>query len=398
MAFFYLFALLPLVVWGILLFISERRINVLEAILGSAAAFLLASGAQAFTVFMIPQDTETWSGYLTEATYYPAWTEYYEYEVDRTEYYQDTEYYTDSKGNSQSRTVTKSRQVFDHWEPTTANHGPSWSAEATYGTESAGYSLESWRYEDVKVKWRATPVAKKGDRSIWLHHNSRLLAGDPNDYEITPGAEAVFYPVTQVHHFENRLLGAPTLYRYEEVPQGTPVFPWPNNPDLWNSDRSLGTAAQVFPGTLWDQLNAQLGPQKKVNLIACGFMGTDATLGHLQEAAWRGGKKNDLVLCFGGPDPRNPTWAYVFGWTESAGVKRELEALLLQGKLSPLIFPEIAKIVSTRYVLKHFEKDFEYVSVQPPLWYYISYVVVLIVTQVILHVVFWKVTVELPKS
>jgi len=110
------------------------------------------------------------------------------------------------------------------------------------------------------------------------------------------------------------------------------VFEYPQNKNWQSSDRLLGRARSDFNLLEWDKVNSRLGPSKKVNVIAVGFEAdSDSILGQYQEAKWAGGKKNDLVICYGG-QPGKAAWVYVFGWTESEGVKRDLESLFIKAE------------------------------------------------------------------
>ena len=223
---------------------------------------------------------------------------------------------------------------------------------------------------------------------MFLHHNSRMISGDPHDYG-TVNTVGYVYPVTTTAQYENRIQVAPNLYQFEQVPPDAKVYDWPANPDQFRSDRLIGSANGAFATLAWDQLNARLGPVKKVNLIAIGF-GREAPsmLAHQQEAKWQGGKKNDLVLCFGGGTSlTKPAWTYVFGWTDKAIVKRNLETLLLNTQLNDALIPAIEKEIVANYELKDFEEAFKHIEVTPPLKWYLWFIATLALTQAALHVV-----------
>jgi len=98
-----------------------------------------------------------------------------------------------------------------------------------------------------------------------------------------------------------------------------------------------------------------------------------------QEAAWVGGKKNDLVICFGG-GPEKPTWVSVFGWTEKEDCKRNIESLVLQKGFVKDVLPEIEKEVVANYQIKDWSK-FDYLEIEPGFLAYVIILVVFLVTQ-----------------
>ena len=139
----------------------------------------------------------------------------------------------------------------------------------------------------------------------------------------------------------------------------------------------VGEAKRLIDNYKWDCMNSGLGPVKKVNVIIIGFPpGSVETLAKYQEAKWIGGKKNDLVLCYGVyAPPEDPntidwskaTWAYVFGWTESEDVKQNLKEMLLNSPVDSELIPKIEEEISKNYRIKDWSK-LDYVAVEPPFW------------------------------
>jgi hypothetical protein len=116
-----------------------------------------------------------------------------------------------------------------------------------------------------------------------------------------------------------------------------------------------------------------------VNVILIGFGDKDASVAQLQEAKWFGGKKNDLVLCYGGAGVKTE-WAVVFGWTEQELVKRNLETILLENTVNTEILPRIESEIRANYVIKDWTK-FDYIAVSPPWWGFLILCVVMIAAQ-----------------
>jgi hypothetical protein len=360
---FFLLSLIPIAVWGFQ-WLFNKRVVWQEAAIGTGVALLTA------TIFcmieaggaFVPSDTEVWSDRVNYAQHQPPWVEYYEYAVYRTETYTTT----DSKGNVQLHT----RQVFDHWQPTTERHDDNWWVNSRLES----IDVNSGRYEDIKKEFGSFSSVD-GSRSTFKH-NSHMISGSPYD-ERTQNVTGYIYPIAANRKFENRLLKAKdTLYSFQEVPieQARKLFEWPKIlANQFETNRLLGSAKNFWDGRQWDQMNAVLGPTKNVNLIAIGFpAGTALETGMLQERYWKGGKKNDLVLTFGG-DPNKPEWAYVFGWTEKELVKRLLENRLREGTAT---IDEISSVVRAEYQLLPFEEKFAHIEIETPWWYYLIFFVV----------------------
>jgi hypothetical protein len=376
MYFLYIIALLAIAVGGILWY-TDRNITLQEWLGGGATALGLAIIFNIIIVINIHSkmdDTETWSGQITEARHYSAWLEYYEEAVYRTEYYTTT----DSKGHEEEH----SRQVFDHWESEHRQHHDTYKCQSDINTS---YDIDAGKFAYFVQKFgQQQAVAGKRTTS---EHASRMVSGDPNDY-VAVNVNHWIEPVTTIKHFENRIKATPNLFQFSKVPSTIKVFPWPNNPDWDHSDRLQGTAARLIDHYQFDVLNTKLGGSKKVNLILIGFGDNGLDYGQYQQAAYLGGKKNDLVMCFGGGSKTNhANWSYVFGYTERDIVKQNLQTLLLDNPINDTLLPKIEAEVRKNYEIKDWKK-FNYISVEPNPEIYFWYVGIMLVVQFILYIVF----------
>ena len=362
--------MVPLIIGGIL-FIFNKEVHWGEWIMGGAAAFILAAIMHSVAIFGMTADVETWSGQIVESREYSAWHEYYEYAVYRTEYYTETESYTDSNGQTQTRTVTHSRQVFDHWEPTSRWHNISWEC---YSNLSTSYGIDEKFHKHLEVKFNDRhPVP--GQRTTG-EHNSRMIGGDPNDY-VASNKTGWVQPITKKMAFENRIKAAPSVFSFVKPPPNT-VFAYPENNHPFISNRLLGSAA-LIDVLAFDQMNARLGPRKLVNVVMVGFNDKGSEYGQMQQAEWIGGKKNDIVITFGGSN-KKPSWAFVFGWTEKDIVKRNIESIILEHGAVTETLPLIEEEIKKNYALKDWSR-FDYIQIQPPTWSYVTFICLMIVTQ-----------------
>lgn len=372
MIFLYLLALVPIAIGGAL-WIFNHKVNLTEWIVGSVLALVTSATMHIIAARGMTDDIQTMSGQIVSARNFSAWTEYYEYAVYRTEYYTDTETYTDSKGKTRTRTVHKSRQVFDHWQPSTRYHNQHWESYSNIDTE---YSIDENEYIGLRNKFNHEhPIAGKRSTS---DHNSRMIAGDPNDY-VLENKTGWIQPVTKLVHWTNAVKGAgPTTFSFVEVPENAPVYEWPENPNPHASNRVIGAPINTLA---WDQMNAILGPKKRVNVIIINFRDKDSSIVNLQRAKWIGGKKNDLVLAYGFKDG-SVTWSECFGWTESETVKSNLKSLLMTHKIDDAIIPLVMDEIIKNYKYRDFEKDFDYLDIEPRLCHYLWTIGIMLFTQI----------------
>lgn len=346
MLFCYLISIIPLIIGGIL-WIKKKEINLWEWLAGGLSGFVLTGIFHLIAFHGMTADTETWSGEVTGATFYPYWMEYYT----------TTTTSTDADGNT---TTT----VHHHWVP----HPEEWEVDTNIGS----FNISQTKYNELRGKFGGRQDTHRAYKSNFHH-------GDPNIYQLV-NTTSWIEPVTQPRHFTNRVKAAPTTFSYPKVTD-TRVFEYPENEDRFVSDRLLGTA-NVINKREFDLLNSRLGPTKKVNIIMVGYpAGVGMDVAFQQEAKWIGGKKNDLVICFGGTTPSKPEWVKVFGWSESYEAKNNIETIVGTNGVSNKVLPLIEKEIMSNYTKKDWKK-FDYISVPTPFWVYPSVILTMIATQI----------------
>ena len=101
----------------------------------------------------------------------------------------------------------------------------------------------------------------------------------------------------------------------------------------------MGTVQKDIDWLKFDQMNARLGPVKKVNVI---LVGTKADNFEYIKSKWLNGKKNDIVILFsGGSKTSRPERTLVFSWSESELCKKNLQSILLENNLNDDLLPLI---------------------------------------------------------
>jgi hypothetical protein len=353
----YLFPLLPLVI-GAILWVVNKKVVWFEWLLGTACAFVIVGIFHILILHCMTTDSETWSGRVIRSIHHPFW------HAD----WWETETYTVTTGSGENqRTETKTRMVHK-----SEDHSPYWECVVNYGKNTEIYRIDESEFKQHCNVFNVTqPKSVEGFRPHFDH-------GDKNDYWAENKNNATI-PAHKVVGFTNRVKACQSTFSYSSVPKDIPVFIYPESNDWRQSNRLLGTSKKHFSITAWDSLNSELGPRKKVNLIAVGFT-KDSMLGQYQEAKWFGGKKNDVVICYGPLNDGKPEWAYCFGWTERNIVKKNLETLFLEKTPNDKLIPLIREEILANYEIKDWKK-FDYLSVEPPGWSYGALLGVMLVTQ-----------------
>jgi hypothetical protein len=219
-------------------------------------------------------------------------------------------------------------------------------------------------------------IEKSGKQSTY--HGGTLSKGDNSIYTVSNKTKWI-EPVTIIKHFSNRLKAAPTTFSFAKVPTNIPVYNWPKNPNWFQSERLINEAN--INKLQFDQMNSRLGPTRRVNVIMINFGTQDVSIAEWQKAKWIGGKKNDLVLCYGQVQTNHVAqWAIVFGWTERELCKANLQTILLTYPINDDILSRIETEIKTSYIIKDWSK-FDYIQIEPRPWVYPIYLLVLLVIQ-----------------
>lgn len=364
MWFFYVFALLPVLVGAFLLW-KDEEVVWWEWLTSAGVAFLIAVIMHMTAVWGMTSDVETWSGVITKVSHMPRWVEEYQQAHTRR-----VATGRDKDGNTTYTTET-------YYTTEHATHPEHWEATRNFGTYEDDINIERHEFDDITKKFGGR-IEEDGSQSCT--HGGHFDGGDNGIYSAFNYTGYV-EPTTTTRSFENRVKAAPSVFSFTKVPTNINVYPWPNNPDWRKSDRLLGTATVLVDRYKWDCMNSSLGPRKRVNVILVGFGKEPADYAQYQQAKWIGGKKNDLVLCFGGATRNQPAqWSYVFGWTENEMVKKNLQTILLQNPINDNIIPLIAEEVAKNYVIKDWHK-FDYISIDPPTWSYWVYFIMMALVQ-----------------
>lgn len=319
---------------------------------GAALSFLLAGIMHLCAIKGMTDDVETWSGRVTRTIHYPRWVEKYRQAHTRTV----------GSGKNRRTEVYYTTEYRTHPEYWTADTDVGWEPEISHSD-----------FDDFAQKFGGKIDTRDG-------HKSGFHSGDRNIY-VCDNKTGYLHPVTVWRHWENRIKAAPSTFSFPSVPTNAPVFNYPKNDDgLARSDRLLGTARDTINRLEFDRMNTRLNPKKQVNVIIIGFGNRPASIAQLQQAKWLGGKKNDIVLCYGGSDPMKPSWAKVFSWTDKEVCERTLETILLTHTTDTTIIPVIESEIRANYKLRDWS-EFDYIAIEPPTWSYVAFLLAMCVIQ-----------------
>ena len=350
---FYIIATIATAI-SLYLWVKQHSIVWWEAFSMGIIAFSIAGVAHFAAIKGLSSDRETFSGVAIQVVHIPWWK-------DRVRH---TRTVTSGSGKNQT---TRTEVYY-----TETSHPESWKCRGDFGSYLGvrTFKISKSFYNKIKKNFGGEVRKVKGNRPDFNR-------GDRNDYW-TDNKTGFFLPMNTWVGFENRLKAGPSLYDFASIPKGEILYSYPSNTNPFKSNRLLGTAATKVSLLEWDKMNSRVGPKKKANIILIGFgdrLGGNM-LAEYQKSAWKGGKKNDVVICYGGKDPLHPDWVQTFGWTDQELVKRNLDSLLMDNPVDTTIIPKVEAEIMTNYKIKEW-KDFDYLEISPPGWVVWLYVLIL---------------------
>ena len=352
MEMFYIIAVVC-VVFGLVLYMKYDNVSFYEFLGVGLLAFALSGIFHYISFSSMTDDTEIWSGRITSVVYHPRWVE----KVQHTE--------TDNKGKT-------------HVSYSYTTHNKYW--EAKTNIDSAENISESL-FNQLSAKFG--PISKQ-----WVY-KSGFESGDHNIY-VCNNISNYMVPISENRTFTNRIKGSKTVWNYPEVPSDVKVFEYPKTSDWFRSNRLLGSAKTTISIDKFDEMCARIGPAKQANVILVGFDGNSTIeMGNYQESKWIGGKKNDIVVCYGGADSKRPTWVHVFSWTEKDICKINIRNIFMNNSVDDSILPLLEKEIYETFARKHFS-DFDYISIAPPDWALPWYIGVVGIVQVCVWTYFFR--------
>jgi hypothetical protein len=336
--------LIPILVsLGLLLFVAKKVVwwEYFLLIGGSVLlTFLLKQGIIAVKT----SDTEYWSGYITQTTYYEPWNE--EVEVTKTR--------TNSDGKEETYTETETRYH---------------SEEYTYRTNLS--RSESWCnkkfHEELKKQFQVHGVFRD------MHRNYDTQDGDAYDY-IWPGDDRTMRTITEEHLYKNPLKGSSSIFRLSRTDSN--LFDYPGIVE--KEQRVVLGNAKYNPRPI-QLLNSKLGKDYQIHIFILLFYNSSSEIAERQKEYWEGGNKNELVICLGMKND-SVVWCNPFSWCDRPVVESNIKSWFLENpklnleSFSTYLGPEIKK----NWDRKEF-KDFDYIQTELGGWDYVIILVLVLI-------------------
>lgn len=291
-------------------------------------------------------DTEYWSTRFERVEHYEPWDEYI-YQTCTREYACGT----DSDGNTEYCT-----EIYD------CSYVESHSRYFRK-VDHLGYSYSINKSEYNRLK------RKMGNSSFKdMHRDYHSYDGDM--YYTTWNKVMEDYEcITTTHTYTNKTQSVPNVFNFVEVDSFDIAtyelyeYPTASGMSRYYQKNILGISDPIAEHRL-QIVNAEIGNKKQVKIFILIFRNKSMEAKNLQEAYWKGGNKNEVVIPINIDDTGKPTWCIPFSWSEKEGFKIDIRNFVLEQEKLDLIsiinFSE--KKILENYERKEFA-DFEYLEV-----------------------------------
>lgn len=247
-------------------------------------------------------------------------------------------------------------------------------------------SISKEEYYRLKKLWNSTETFIELNRNIDYHGS---CGKDGDMYSISwDGLDIHSLNITTMHTYENKLQACATIYDFETIEDSVAIkdglYSYPPINYLEQSP-ILGFEKLGIPMSYnryteienkFKHINGELGNVKQVKMFLLIFKDNSQEIAIKQQNYWKGGNKNEIVICVGYDSlTKNLSWVRPFSWCSDKKIEVELrEDIMGLKKITNSNLDTLHNIIKNDIFLyfnrRHF-KEFNYLNVDVPKGAYI---------------------------
>ena len=237
------------------------------------------------------------------------------------------------------------------------------------------------------------------EQFIDMHRHYYTKDGDAQQYAWN-GNRLHALTFTDSHHYENRTQAASTLYRFPEVSEedvkafALNDYPKEYHIDCYGVTREdhrpiLGAKVGEEAQRMFQFINGYYGKKYQFRIYVCLFPDGSMSQADKQRDLWKGGNKNELVVCIGTDKAASRVkWVSTFSWCDDTSMEVYLKQYL--SGCDSLDLVALGKHVEEglnagKWHRKNFE-DFKYIKVEMTESQYILFLVIIVLVNIGLSV------------
>lgn len=184
-------------------------------------------------------------------------------------------------------------------------------------------------------------------------------------------------PVSITNSYTNYIIGAvDSIFAQDGTAEAKYKTKIPAYPlgiyDYYKIDRLVTVGNVKLDKKVWNEqisrVLVNVGPEKQANIVVVVAEGVQMDFANAVRRAWRGFKKNDIVVFVGVDAAGNMTWTRTMSWSKESIVDVKMEATIIEqfdGKpLEPMAFMKIVKDVSLSHFKRRSMEEFEYLKAE----------------------------------
>lgn len=247
----------------------------------------------------------------------------------------------------------------------------------TYDCSYRQYHPERWSYfdQDGEEHWLFYEeefdeiVRRFGTKMIFVDMHRRYYTddGDAQEYRWN-GSEKTAWPVTHSHTYKNKLQNSRSIFNFEEIDKEyadsvglydyPPIEMYDQNPILSHTIKLPKNQEDALRYT-----NGFYGKKHQFRVFVLLFENKDIEISEKQRSYWKGGNKNELVVCLGVKDNK-VDWCNAFSWCDVPTIDVKTETYFTQNDTLDLkAYSDLLResLDNGEWVRKNFE-DFSYLK------------------------------------
>ena len=289
-------------------------------------------------------DTEYLGGYALRATHYEDWDE--------------TVMVAHTRTISNGKTTTTQT----YYVPERKYHPDRYSYISSL--DSSEHFVSKEVYMAIKKKLNAPSQFRD------MHRKYRTKDGDAHD-TYWSGNIKDMYDITVPHLYINKAAASNTYSIFKENPikrkqaMELGLYDYPQIDRFEIQNPILGDSLDTESVQAIRTINAIYGKPYQFRMYICLFHNEPMEISELQKRYWKGGNKNEFVVCIGMANDSTVAWSNSFSWSDSP----KLEVLTRDWFIEhPILnLPEYAQYISEKipnnWERKSFE-DFKYINIE----------------------------------
>jgi hypothetical protein len=321
---------IPIILSLTALYFYKHKITFWEIILPIVVGVIVIAIMKTTMVYSAANDIEYLSEFPVKATYFEEWDEW----IDET----CEDCTTDEDGNVSCTEYDCSYREY---------HSEFWQIK----TNTGSYINISQSYYNYLVKiW--------GNKNfVNMHRDYYRIDGDSYVSKWNKKFNTI-EPRTFTRYYTNKPQTARTVFKFRELDsiELTKVY---NYPKIKEFNRQVNCInCNRSDNEYLEKINALIGVNKQIKIYIINFKDKPYSHSELQKIYWKGGNKNELIICVGND------WVNTFSWADDKLVQVETNELFNNRELTMTQkIKQLRPIIENHWKRKEFS-DFNYIKIQ----------------------------------